>query len=151
MKGSGWIRAGEGEYGCSMIMLNSHHPFLPSSTRLSSPPPRHHALLSPSQLLPDMLTHHAHAQTGAHADTDIAGASVSRHTRTSRRSAALIPVSDVETNLELIPKSGRETRRENRKRMRNNSSRKQLRAAVCPCVLPFMCLITWQLEYHVYL
>lgn len=64
-----WEEAGvgEGQHGCSMIMLNSHHPVLPSSTQLSSPPPQHCAPPPTpppsSQLHPDMLTLHQHRQT----------------------------------------------------------------------------------------
>lgn len=50
---------GGGEYGCSMIMLNSHHPFLPSATQLSSPPPQRYAQ-------PPLLPPRSFTLTGSH-------------------------------------------------------------------------------------
>lgn len=64
-----WAWCGGGEYGCSIIVLNSHHPFLPSPTQLSSPPPQRYA---PPPLHPHTTgdARHAHTHTRTYINMD---------------------------------------------------------------------------------
>lgn len=137
------LRLGGREYGCSMIMLNSHHPFLPSSTRLSSPPPWHHALISPRSYTltcSHITLMHRWVPTKTTIRPAHTTACIHTHTHTSlctnRWSAGLIPVSDCK-KLKLIPRSRREARevreagKANRKRLRRNSSRGKAAVPLC--------------------
>lgn len=125
-------------------MLNSHHPFLPSSTRLSpSPPPLHRSPLSPLAAIYTLTCSHitlTHTWVPTQTPTSPAHVLEARaHTCTSRWSAALIPVSDCKT-LELILRSRREVRGglflKNRKRVRRRNGSRRKAVSFPSCTSP---------------